>query len=148
MLTPLFYEDPPVPLYCLPPFSNFVQPFLLTFLSPPTPLLFLFSCFLGWISDDATFDVLFNGSTHFKSWYLLVPEKDLDVCFMQQDIKFTKVWHIMCFFTVHCFDITHTNTQTKTDTAHSGASRLTHPCIWIYIYTPLVMCSHLLPLLH
>ena len=48
-------------LYCLTPlFSRF--PKLSTFpcrLQPTPPLLFLLSCFFGWMGDHTTFDVLF-----------------------------------------------------------------------------------------
>ena len=40
--------------------------------------------------------------------------------------------------------ISHTQTHTQRHTVHSGASRLTHP----YIFTPHVMCSQQLSLLH
>ena len=55
--------------------------------------------------------------------------------FMQQGVKVagTLIWY-------------HTHTQTHKHTAHSGAKRLTHPSK--YIYTPTVMCSQQLPLLH
>ena len=122
------------PLYCLPPLPFF------QFCPTPPPLLFLLSCFFGWMSDHATFDVLFYLMI---TWIytcralVLQYQKDLDVCFLQQGIKFTEVWHIMCFLLVLWFDITHTNTQTHT--AHSGASRLAHP--YKCIFTPSVMCS-------
>ena len=41
---------------------------------------------------------------------------------------------------------THKHTNTQTHTAHSAASRLTHP--YKYIFTPTVICSQQLPLLH
>ena len=74
--TLLFYEDPPI-LPTQPHFSNFVthpSPHPLPcHLQPPPTLLFLLSCFFGWIGDHATFDVLFYlkyGSIHVKPWYL------------------------------------------------------------------------------
>ena len=40
-------------------FSNFVQPPSLSLLPPtPTPLLFLLSCFFGWMGDHATLVIL------------------------------------------------------------------------------------------
>ena len=37
---------------------------------------------------------------HLSSLATLVPEEleDLDMCFMQQGVKFTEVWHLMWFF--------------------------------------------------
>ena len=61
---------------------------------------------------------------------------------MQQGIKCTELWHIMCFF-YWCSDLI---PHTQTDTAHSGAIRLTH--LYNYILTPPVICSQQLPLLH
>ena len=42
--------------------------------------------------------------------------------------------------------ISHTNKHKNTHTAHSGTSRLTYP--YKYIFTPPVICSQQLPLLH
>ena len=64
------------------------------------------------------------------------------MCFMQQGIRFTEVWLVMWFFTgtlIWYCTHTHTHTHTNTCRAHSGASRLTHPCK--YKFTPPVMCS-------
>ena len=67
-------------------------------------------------------------------------QKDLDVCFMQQVIKFTEVSHMWFFAgTVIWY-------HTQRHTAHSGTSKLTDP--YKYIFTSPVMCSQQLPLLH
>ena len=137
------------PLYCLPPFSNFVQhpPFSITS-NPQPPLLFLLPFFFGWMGDHVTYDIQFYLMIIWiYTCQALVPyyQKDLDVCLMQQGIRFTEVWHIMLFFTgTLIWYYTHKNTQTHT--AHSGASRLTNP--YKYIFPPPVMYSQQLPLLN
>ena len=69
VLTLLFHEKTPI----LPPslFFKFCppsSPLTHTFLPPPTPLplFFLSSCFLGWMGDHATFDILIE---HVEPWY-------------------------------------------------------------------------------
>ena len=101
---PLFYEDPLI--LPIPTFFKFCPThphFIATSNSPPPPpLFFLLSCFFGWIGDHATFDVLFYLMIIWVyTCQALVPwhQKDLDVYFMQQGIRFTEVWHIMWFFT-------------------------------------------------
>ena len=79
------------------------------------PLFFLLFCFFGWMGDNATIDVPFY---LMMIWIYtcrpLVPyyQKDLDVCF-----KFTKVWHIMWFFSGTLIWY-HTHKKTKTHTAY------------------------------
>ena len=64
-----------------------------------------------------------------------------NICFVQQGIKLTEVWHWWDgFLLVPWFDIVHTNKQ------HTRADRLTHP--YKYILTPPVMCSQQLSVLH
>ena len=64
------------PLYYLPHFFQILSnPPLPCRLQPRLPLLFLLSCFFGWMSDRATLDVLFYlmiyfRSTHVEPWYL------------------------------------------------------------------------------
>ena len=132
-----------------PSFSNFVHPPLPPplpcHLQPlPPPLFTLLSCFFGWMGDHTTFDV---------SFYLLIIciytcralvsycQTNLDVCFMQQGVKFTEVWHKMWFLLVLWFCY-----HTHKNAAHSWVIRLTHP--YKYVFTPPVMCSQQLPLLH
>ena len=131
-------NPPPHRLCCLTPFSNFVH--TPTSLSPPTPIpTVFFSClvsFAEWVIITA----------HFTYWQL-VPDLSTRrtlMCFMQQGIKFTEVWHIMWLFTGTLIWY-QTRRQTQTHTAHSGTSRLTHP--YKYIFTPPAMCSQQLPLL-
>ena len=112
------------------------SPSLPCHLQPRPQLFFLLSCFFGWMGDHATFDVLFYLMIIWP-WY----QKDLDVCFMQQGVRFTEVWHIMWFFTG-----TPIWYHKRTNTLHSGAIRLTHSSKCIFV--PLVMCSNELPLLY
>ena len=70
-----------------------------------------------------------------------------------QSIPQLKISFLRCdtwcgFLQVLWFNLTQTHMQTHTDkdTAHSGASRLTHP--YKYIFTPPVICSQQLSLLH
>ena len=123
------------------PFFNFCPtPLPHTFLStltltPVHPPFFLLSCFFGWMGDHTMFDVLFYLMI---IWIYTCPplvpqfQKNLDVCFMQQGVTFTEVWHIMWFFTgtlIWC--------HTHKHTAHLGAGRLTHPCKYIATFTTL-----------
>ena len=140
VLTPVLWR-PPILLTPFP-FSNFVQPPLLYFpvtSNLPPQLFFLLSCFFDWLGDHATFDVLFYLMlTWIYTFQALVPryENDLDMCFMQQGIRFTEVWHIMWFF---IGTLIWYHKHTTTHTAHSRVSGLTHP--YKCIFTPLVMCS-------
>ena len=84
------------PLYCLPTlfqiFSN-----LPCHHQPSPPLLFLLSCFFDQMGDLTTFDVLFCLRIlwiHTCQTLVRQYQKDLDVCFMQQGLRFTEVWHM------------------------------------------------------
>ena len=105
--------------------STLPPPPLPCHLQPPPPLLFLFSCFFGWVGDHATFNVLFYLMIKWISICMsslgTLYKKDLDVCFMQQGVSFTEVWHNVVFYWYSDL-ISHTQTHTT----HSGASRLTH----------------------
>ena len=77
-------------------------------------LLFLLPCFVACMCDSTTCNVFFYLMIFwiFTCWALvLYYQIDLAVCFMQQSIRFTKVWYIMWFFTstLIWFDITHTH---------------------------------------
>ena len=74
ILIPLFYEDSLPPILSTLFFQILSKsPYLSCCLQPPTPQLFLLSCFFGWMGDRATFDVLFYlmilWYTHARSWY-------------------------------------------------------------------------------
>ena len=82
--------------------------------------------FFEWKSDCATFIVLFHlmilwiyKCRALVPWY----QNDSDLCSMQQGVKFTEVWHIICFLLVLLFNITYTNTHK--DTQHTQTNRLT-----------------------
>ena len=67
-------------------------------------------------------------------------QKDLDVCIMQQGVKFTEVWHVMWLFTsTLIWYHKHINTRTQRHTAHFGASRMIH--LYKSILTPRA-CAH------
>ena len=123
---PPFYEDPPL---------------LTTPLPPTPPLLILLSCFFGWMGDHATFDVLLflMISWMYKCWasgpWCMFYAKR---CQVYWGLKYDVVF---CWYS----DLI-SHTQTHTHTSHLGASRPTHPCK--YIFSPTVMCSQQLCLLH
>ena len=112
-LTPLFYEDSPFFKFCpTPPL----------YLQPPPPMLFLLSNFFDWMGCRATFDVLFYLVilciySCWVSWYLC--NRRTLLCFIQQDVKFTEVWHIMQFLAGTLIWY-HTDTQTKTYSTFRG----------------------------
>ena len=89
------------PQYSLLHLFKFCSTLLSCFLQPLPQLLFLISCFFDWLGDRATFDMLF----HLMILWIykcraLVPQyhNNLDMYSMQQDVKFTEVWHIIWFF--------------------------------------------------
>ena len=93
------------------------------------PLLFLLSCFFGWMDDHATFDVLFYliiiWSINVKPCYFSTRRTLMSVLCSKASTLLRP--DIFCgFLVVLWFDITKTNTPQK-QTTHSGASRLTHP---------------------
>ena len=133
-LTPYFVKIPP-PLLWTPVFPNFVS-LLCGHHQPPPPLLFLLSCFFGWMGYCATFDVLLYvtscnyWSTHVKPCYRVVPKRACCVLCNKVYIKFTEVWHIMCFFLLcwysNLISCTHKHKHTLKHLSHSEANRLTH----------------------
>ena len=137
------------PLCCLPPLpSSFFKfcptpsPRIPCHLQPPPQLFFLLSCFFGWMGDHATFDMLFYLMIIWiyicqalVPWY----QKDLDVCFMQQGVRFwCRTYNVVFYW--YWFDIT----NTQTPTAHSGASGLTHPCNRIFYHLLCAKSSYLI----
>ena len=120
---PLILWRPPYIVYLPPPFLSFVQPPspLPHHLQSLPPLLFFLSCFFGRIGDCTTFDVLFNDTMdlHMLSVGTLY-HKDVAVCFMQQGIKITEVWHIMWYFVVNLIWYhTHTKKTLTHENTHS-----------------------------
>ena len=150
VLIPLLYEDP---TYIAYPrlFFKFCPP---SPLPPPLPchlqslplLFFLLSCFFGWMSDYATFDVLFSLIIIWMyTCWALVPwyKKDLDVCFMQQGIKFILSSDTCVFLLVLWFDITHTHTHTHTHTKYTQHTQ--GPVDWqthINLYLCQLLCTY------
>ena len=130
-------------LYCLLPsiqiLSNTphfpVTPCHTPLLAPPPtpiPLLFLLFCFVAFSVVLFAIYLLFYLIIIriYTCWALvLYYQKDNDVCFMQQGIKFTEVWHI-CFFTSTL--ISHTHKQTHTQHTQGTVDWQTYV---IYIYT-------------
>ena len=123
------------PLYCLPlPFFQVLSnPFHLSCrFQPSTLLLFLLPCFLscfGWMGDRSTFDLLFYLMIlwiyTFRALVHLY-QKDVDVFFMQQGVKFTDVWHIIRFFAgTLIWYHTRKHTRAQRHTTHSEASDYT-----------------------
>ena len=100
-------------------FSNFVHPpslphFPVTSNLSPPPLFILLSCFFGWMGDHTTFDVPFYLLIIcIYTCRALVPycQTNLDVCFLQQGVKFTEVWHKMWFLTGTLILLSHTQTH-------------------------------------
>ena len=100
------------------------------------------------MGDCAIFDAILLDNImdlHMLSLGTLVPEGPccLVVCFTQQDIKFTEVWHIMRFF---AGSLIWYHTHKQRHTTHTRVKRLTHP--YKYILTPPVMCSQQLLVFH
>ena len=92
--------------FCPTPFSCCLQPSL--------PLLFFMSCFIHWIGDRASFDVLFHLMIlwiHVGPWYLST--------------------RMILVYVLH--------TYTQIYTAHSGTNRLTYQ--HEYILTSPALCS-------
>ena len=120
-LTSLFFEDPPI----LPThhFSNYVHP-------------------TGTHMRTHTHNTHTHTHTHTLIWIYtccaLVPQykKDLDVCFMQQGIKFTEVWHMWFFTGALIWYYTHPQ--------HSTAQHTQGPVDWHpykYLYTTYVLTA-------
>ena len=146
VITPLFYEDPSIlPTFffkfCLSP--SFPLP---CYLQPPTPtalsstewvIVPYLMCYFTW---------WYSGSTHVEPWYL-VPEGSWCVFYATTYQVYWGLSHnvVFCWY-FNLISHTHKHTHTERYTAHSGASRHTHPCK--YIFTPPVMCSQQLSLLH
>ena len=126
-----FYEDYLYIAYPPPPFSNFAQ---------PTPLP---TSHFPSLSGDIWCAILLNHNMglHMLSLVIFSPDGPWCVFHATRHQVYWGLTHNVAFYWVY---ITHTNT--KTHTAHSGVGRLTHS--YKYIFTPPVMCSQQLPLLH
>ena len=138
VLTPLFYEDPPIlptPLLffkcCIPPSLQLHFP--VTSNPHPHCSFCLLVSFAEWvITTHLMCHFNDNMDLHMSSLGTLVTEGPWCV-FYATDIKFVEFWHIMWFFTS-----TQSDFHTQTHIAHSRASRVTHPFKNIYQ----LLCSH------
>ena len=123
------------PLYWLPPFLKFCPTPLPRYLQPLPPLLFLMSCFFGWVGDRATFDVLFYDvmDLYMSTVGTLVPEGPYYVFYAGRCHVF---WDLTrnVVFCLYSDLISHKQTLTQVDTVHSGANRKTHP--YKYLLAP------------
>ena len=86
------------------------------------------------MGDHDTFNVTFLNDIRDLHMMSLSTRRTL-LCFMQQGVEFTEVWHIISFFPNTLIG---NQTDTQRYTAHSGANRLTNP--YKYILTPQVTC--------
>ena len=105
-------------------------------LQPQLRLLFLLSCFFGWMGDHATFDVLFYLMIAWiytcRAWYLST-RKTLICALCKRRQVYWDLTHIVVFTGTLIWY------HTQTQTAHSGASRLTHP---YHIYLHQLLYAH------
>ena len=119
---------------CLrPPLSNFIQPIppLPCHLQPLTPLFFCFPFSLAeWVIMPH--QMLSLGT--------VVPEGPWCMFYATRHHVCQGLIHNVVFYCTLIWYHTHKHT------AHSGASRLTHLCK--YIFAPPIMCPQLLPSLH
>ena len=146
-LLSLIYEDPSYITYILLfKFSNFVQ-LPPTSLSPPTstPTVLSLDLFL-WLnrwSHHSWCDILHNDDVdlHLSSLGTLVPKRPWHVFYATRHKVYGGLTHNVFFYWYSDVVITHTNTHNTL-----------RPVDWhthkIYIFTPPVLCSQQLPLLH
>ena len=122
------------PLYCLPPFFKYCPQIY----SPPTPTPTALSVLLFYWLNGWSFTYWYYGSIRVERCYLST--RSTLMCVLCNDkassLLSTEVSQIMLFF---AGTLIWYHTHTQTHTAHSGASRLTHP--YKYIFTSPVMCS-------
>ena len=105
---------PNIPYIAYTTFLGFCPTPLSSWLQPSPPLLFFMSCFIHWIGDCATFDVLF----HLMILWIYV-----------------ETWYLSTTMILVC--VLHTYTQIYT--AHSGTNRLTYQ--HEFILTSPALCS-------
>ena len=143
-------NTPPPPLYYLPPFFQLLSNHHFPVTSNPH----LPCSFFDWMGDCITFDVLFYlmidiMHLHMSRLGTLMPE-GLDVCFVQQGVKSTEVWHMWFFpgtliwyYTqtnkqtnkqTNTHTHTHTHTHTQKDTQHTQVPADSHTHINIYLH--------------
>ena len=117
------------------PIFQMLSPQLPCHLQPPPPPFFLFICFFSWMRVPTTFDVLFYimiASIYLSLRWFLSTQRTLIF------VLCNKALSLLRSDTYNLGQI-HLISHTQTCTAHSRASRLTHP--YKYIITPPVICS-------
>ena len=131
-------------LYCLHPYFQFclthALPPLPSQLQCPPPTVSSVDLFLwlnGWSCHIRCVILLNDNMDLHMSSLGTFDQKDLDVCFMQQGVKFTELWHMWFFTRTLIWYHAHTNTQTHT--AHSGAVDW-HTHINMYLHH--LLCAH------
>ena len=92
-----------------PFFSNFVHTPIASILQPPPPLLFLLSCFFGWMGDRPTFDVLL----HMLSLDTLVPVGPCCLFYATRHQVYRGLTHNIVFWWYSDL-LSHTQTHTNT----------------------------------
>ena len=107
VLTPLFYEDPPI-ILPTPLFSNIVLKYIRR--QPPPPLLFMFSCFSDWMGDHLLTGIM---DLYMSSVVTLVPEAPW--CVFYATTRHQVYWGlpnnvIFCWYS-DLISHTHTNTH-------------------------------------
>ena len=116
-------------------------------LLPPTPptLLILLSYFFSWMGDCTTFDVLFY---FMISWMYTSRALGSSCLFYvtRHQVYWGLTLHVVFCWYSGLISHAHKHTYIQRHIAHSGANVLTHP--YKYIFTPTVMCSQQLSLLH
>ena len=124
---------------------------LWTFLTPLLKITIVLSAVMffwlnGW-SHHIWCAILLNDNTDrdMSSLSTLVPEGPWDVFYATRHQVYRGLTHNV-FLMLLWFDMLHPHTNTQTHTAHSETSRLTHS--YKYIFTPPVICSRQLLLLH
>ena len=125
-------------------FSNFVHHLSHPLFHPPPllpPSILSADMFLWW-SHHIWCAILLNDNTdlHIPGLGTLVPEKTLMCVLCNKASSLLRSDTLSGFLLGLRVDIT------QTHTAHSGGSQLTHT--YKYIFTPPVVCSQQLPLLH
>ena len=139
VLTPLFYEDP---LYCLPLFQILPTPSFFV-ASNPQPHSSL-SCLVSLVEWVIVPHLMCYFNDIMSSPDILVPEEPWCVIFATRCQVYWGLTHNVLFFWYS--DLISQHKHIQTHTVHSGVSRLKHT--YKYIFTPPLMCSQQLSLLH
>ena len=118
ILTPYYMKTPhrlPIPLFT-PSLTRHHQ-------LPPQLLFFVSFLWLNGLSRHCWCVILLERnyrSTHVEPWYLSIRR------ILQQGVKFTKVWHIICFLCWYSDLISHTHTKKGTQNIQTLIEWHTH----------------------